>query len=48
MECPILNFTNEYLTCDWNDESFVFVYCTESVLSKNQHHWGGIRLLNVS
>jgi len=43
MECPILNVTDEYLTCDWNDESFVFVYCTENILPGNQHHWGGIR-----
>lgn len=42
-ECPISNFTDEYLKCDWKDESFVFVYCTESILPEHQHHWGGIR-----
>ncbi|VVC30467.1 Hypothetical protein CINCED_3A021775 [Cinara cedri] len=46
MDCPILNFADEFLSCDWNDESFVFVYCTQSILSKNQQHWGGIRFAN--
>ncbi|XP_050535824.1 protein bark beetle [Daktulosphaira vitifoliae] len=44
--CPILNITDEFLICDWNDESFVFVYCTESILPRNQQHWGGIRFAN--
>ncbi|XP_050428797.1 protein bark beetle isoform X2 [Adelges cooleyi] len=45
-DCPILNITHDFLTCDWNDESFVFVYCTESILPHIQQHWGGLRFAN--